>query len=172
MQSARPCEPAAAQSCRGCRGGAALAPLSYVRSSPSRSSHPPGQNARRHTVETVHDPAVIIYQFAGAEVGMGPGRGLSTVPSDLVTLTHAPAGRPSRNGRVRTVTLSPGRSAFALIPARISALGPSASMPHNVSVPWSPRTTTKSQECGLVYSNSFTVPSSVTTFSGSNIAPE
>src|SRR5262245_14033082 len=81
-------------------------------------------------------------QFAGAGAGIGPGRGLSTVPSDLVTETQAPAGRPSRSGRVRTVTWSPGRSAFALIPARISALGPSASMPHKVSLPLSSRTTT------------------------------
>src|SRR5262249_36818263 len=52
--------------------------------------------------------------LGGAETLIVSGRGASTVPSALVTLTHAPAGRPSRSGRAFTVTTSPGCSALFL----------------------------------------------------------
>src|SRR6266567_3025883 len=111
-------------------------------------------------------------QGAGAAAGMAPGRGINAVPSALVTVSQAPAGRPSRSGWACTVTLSPGISEFFLIPARMSALGPSASKPQSVSVPLSSATRTYSHECGFTYSNSCTIPVRVTTLSRSNIAAE
>src|SRR6202043_304080 len=57
--------------------------------------------AKCRSGRTMVFPSVITpAQLAGADTGNGAGRGLSTVPSDLVPVTHAPAGRPSRSGRV------------------------------------------------------------------------
>src|SRR5258708_29273885 len=81
-------------------------------------------------------------------------------------------GRPSRIGRPVTVTLSPGLRSLFLTPLRNRVLGPSASKPQSVVVLSSFVTVIHSQECGLVYSNSFTTPFSVMVFSGSNMAPE
>src|SRR5712671_1494329 len=86
------------------------------------------------------------------------GRGRSSVPSSLTTRTQAAAGRPSFIGRPVTVTLSPGLRSFFLMPARYRVLGPSASKPQSVVDSSSFVTVTHSQECGLVYSNTFTTP--------------
>src|SRR6266702_2862199 len=76
-------------------------------------------------------------QFAGAAAGTALGRKLSAVPSDLVTVSHCPAGRPSRSGCACTVTTSPGTSEFFLMPARISEDALVVSNPHSVSTPLS-----------------------------------
>ena len=67
-----------------------------------------------------------------------------------------------------------GADAGALqgMPARSSVLGPSASKPQVVTSPLASGTSTSSQECGLVYWNSLTVPVRVTSFWSSNMAPE
>src|SRR5262249_54224947 len=81
--------------------------------------------------------AVVGAVSAGAVVtGAGAGRGTSPRPSSLTALTQAAAGRPSRIGRPVTVTLSPGRKSFFLMPLRNRVLGPSASKPQSVVV-WS-----------------------------------
>ena len=55
------------------------------------------------------------------------------------------------------------------IPARCKVLGPSASNPQVVTLPFLSLTSTCSHECGLVYWNSLTTPSTVTVFSFSNM---
>src|SRR6185295_107402 len=101
-----------------------------------------------------------------------PSRGSKRLPSARTASTQTAAGVPSFIGWPVMVSLVPTAKSLGRMPARCSVLGPSASNPHVVTVPFLFLTSTSSQECGLVYWNCLTTPSTVIVFSFSNIVPE
>ena len=78
-----------------------------------------------------------------------PSRGSNFFPSPRTASTQIAAGVPSFIGRPVIVTFVPAGNALGRIPARCSVLGPSASKPHVVTLPFLSFTSTSSHECGF-----------------------